>query len=212
MSNRLKLLRDRATRPRRTVPVQLDGEVREQVQAVENALDRLEGQQDNGKRLNSRANSERDKLLAELEHLHESAQETTLYVVVEGLPGRAYELLANQHPPRKGDDGKVLPSDVLGVNAETFRRPVIRACAIGHRETDDAAAPVLPFEPTTRDDDGNVVQLGTLDWLLGTDDEPGFATDRQIERLAVAAITVNRGDDAVPLRRPRSATGMSAEG
>lgn len=201
MSNRLKLLRERATRPRRTVPVLLDGEVREQIEAVEDALDRLDAAEQGQKRLNTRTNAaERAKLLAELEHLHESAIESTLFLVVEGLPGSAYEALTAQHPPRSDGEGKRLLSDLGGVNATTFRRPVIRACVVGHRERPETDAPVLPVDDET------------LDWLLGTDEAPGFATDRQIQLMAEAAIGVNRGDDAVPLPRRRSTTTPSDAG
>ena len=54
MSNRLKLIREKATRPRRTVPIVTDGEVREQIEAVEHELDRLEAASASGKRLNSK--------------------------------------------------------------------------------------------------------------------------------------------------------------
>ena len=206
MSNKLKLLRERATRPRRTVAVLLDGEVREQIEAVEDELDRLDPSAKPDRRLNSKSDTARRKELeAELVRLREAAQDATLILVVEALPKTAFRALLAQHPPRKGEDGKVLPVDtVLGANVETLALPLARASVVGYRETDDAASPVLPVDPET------------LTWLFGStavgplasDIEP-FCTERQIGRIGAAAVTLNIGDDAVPLPRRRSATQTS---
>ena len=204
MSNRLKLLREKATRPRRTVPVLLDGAVRGQIEAVECILDRLDRVEIVDRRLSTPSvEAEREKLLAELDDLREQALTMTLFLVVEGLPMTAYEALAKKHKPRMGDDGRPIPTDRIGVNFEEFARPIIRACVVGYQETPDADAPVLPLDAELRE---------TLDFLLGTDDEAGFATSKQVEHLATIAINVNRGDDAVPLPRPRSTKRKSAAG
>ena len=199
MSNRLKLIREKATRPRRTVPIVTDGEVREQIEAVEHELDRLEAASANGKRLNSKsaASPQAVKLTAELDQLYASRDESTIWLVLEAMQRPVYLALVAQHPPRTGEDGKVLPADVLGINSDTFGLPLIRASIVGHREGEDG-----DVQPIDRE---------TVDWLLGTDDAPGFATDKQIETLFGTAFLLNRGDDAAPLRRRRSPTETSAD-
>jgi len=201
VSDRLAHMRANATRKRQTVAVLLDGEVVGQIEAVEDELDRLDEPTKGDRRLSTKSNAgRRQELVDELEKLLEAAADMTLHLVFEGKPGTEYQTLVGQHKPRKGDDGKIIPADFGGVNAETFSRPVIMMCAIGYRERPEADAPVLPLDAVT------------LPWLLGTDDEPGFATDRQIQVMAQAAIDVNRKDDAVPLPRRRSATGTSDAG
>lgn len=218
MSNRLKLLRDQAVRPRRTVPVLLDGVVREQIEAVEDELDRLDvAPAVKDRRMSTKSESvQRDKLVAELDGLYESAAKSTLYVVLEAMQRTPYRALVAQHPPRIVD-GKTHPSDLIGANTDTLPVPLIRACIIGHKATDDAAdTEVLPL-PQSHDTEVSI------DWLLGhislTDPDSGefevtdpFLSDRQIEKLWQAAFAVNRGDDAVPLRRKRSGTTASDAG
>lgn len=195
MSNKLKLLREKAIRPRRTVPVLLDGEVRAQIEAVEDELDRLDGPPVAAdRRLSTRSQPPADRvaeLTAEVERLRAAAVEQTLFVVVEGMPGTPYRALIAQHPPRKGEDGKTLPSDLAGVNDDTFRRPLLEACIIGQRDKPDADAPMEPLDPDS------------VQWLLD------WVTDRQMDQLFAAALAVCRGDDAVPLSRRRSTTPAS---
>jgi hypothetical protein len=200
VTDHLARIRAHATRKRQTVEVLCDGEVVAQIEAVEDELDRLdEAPATTDRRLSTKPNETRRKeLLAERDRLIAEAVSMTLYLVFEGLPGTAYQTLTAQHPPRRGDDGKTVPADIGGVNSETFARPAVYACVIGHRERPEADAPVLPLDAET------------LPWLLGTDEEPGFATDRQIQLMAQAAIDVNRKSDAVPKPRPRSVTGKSA--
>lgn len=201
MSNRLRLLRERAVRPRRTVPIQLDGVVREQIEAVEEELDRLDrSPQANDRRLSSKsADARRKELESELERLYAAAEETTLYVVMEALQRTTYRALCDAHPPRNGSDGKPLPEDHQGVNAETFPPALVKASIVGYKETPDAAdTDVKPF-PEEGGDDGI-----TVDWLME------WMTDYQVAKLAAVCVTLNRGDDLVPTRRRRSGTASSA--
>jgi hypothetical protein len=195
VSNKLKLLKEKATRPRRTVAVLLDGEVRGQIEAVEDELDRLDAQGDsNDKRLASKSNkAQRDALLADLDALRASAAEAIVYLVLEAMPRSPYLALIAKYPPRKDADGKVLPEDALGANTDEWWPALIRGCVIGERKGPNADDPIEPLEP------------GLLDWLL---DE--HATDRQVEVLARSAMALCRGDDAVPLPRRRSQTEASA--
>ncbi len=224
MSNRLKLLRDKAVRPRRTVPVLLDGEVREQIEAVHDTLDRIESAKGGHRSLASKSpEAQRRKLEAELEHLYESATDSTLYLVLEAMQRTPYRALVAEHPPRVDGDGKMRVVDRLagGVNADTFVLPLIRACVIGYRERPEADAEILPLDPSRWN--GDEFEPGMVDFLLGYKvthpDRPelvaerdGFATPWQIHQLGQAATDLCVGDDAVPLPRRQSETSTSDAG
>lgn len=220
MSNRLKL---RATAERRseTVDIQLDGQVRKQIEAVEDALDHIDrASASNDRRLGSKGDdAERDQLVAELDALYESAEQSTFYVTLQALQRTPYRALVDAYPPRRGEDGKVLQADLFGANMEAFQIPLIRACMVGYKDSGDVAdTDVKPFPPDLVDGKPNTEDV-TVGWLLGlTYKDPNtgedvtvepFLTDRQVEKLFNVAIVLNRGDDAVPLRRRRSATPMS---
>jgi hypothetical protein len=187
-----------ASRPRRTVPILLDGDVREQVDTLTDELTQLlraAATPPKDKRLASRPDKARvDQIEAELEQLYERAEARTLHVVVEGLSGTAWRALVAQHPPRKGEDGKPIPEDAWGVNEETFQLPAIRACVIGHRPDPDSET-VKPLA------------AATLDWLLTE-----FGTETQIGDLYAAVVVVCRRDERLPLRLPRSTTPTSGRG
>lgn len=172
MTTDLKSLRDRASRPRRTVPLVLDGTLSERIEAVRATM----RQPDNDRRLSSRPAGPNPAL----EELYAQAADATVHVVLEGMPGTEWRALIAEHPPRLGEDGKPIEDDRLGVNDETFRRPAIRACVIGHKP-DPSSSEVEPL------DDEYLI------WLLD------FITDRQTDRLFTAAFEVNRTADAVPL-------------
>ena len=193
MSNKLKLVREKATRPRRTVPILTDGEVLEKIEALEHEIGRLDAQRVDDTRLASKPPAA--KATEELQRLYESAEDSTLYFVLEGLQNSVYLALVAQHPPRTVD-GKPIPADaVTGVNSDTFGLALVRACLVGYRETEDSET--LPVDPDDRD------------WLLGTGDEPGFATNWQLEVMLEVAWALNRKGDAAPLRRRPSPTGTS---
>lgn len=219
MSDRLKRLRQQAVRPRRTVPILLDGSLREQIEAVEDALDRLDqAPAKTDRRMSSKSNeAERASLLADLARLRTEAEDSTLFLVLEGMQRTAFRALLAQHPPRLGEDGKPLPQDrLLGANLETLAPVLARACAVGYREKPTADAPVLKFPP-----DGTPDEI-TLGWLFGHNvpaigDDPGrvvepWCTERQIDQASSVAIALCAGDDAVPLPRPRSTTPESVAG
>jgi hypothetical protein len=174
----LKALRARATRPRRTVPVLLDGEVREQIEAVEDALDRLEDAPVKDRRLGGK--SQEKALREDLARLRAGAEESTLYVVLEGMQRTAYRALIAAHPA----EGKAF-------DPETFTPALVKACIVGYRERPDADAPVLTDWPSA----------DYVAWLVDEHVSPG-----QLDKLSLAAMELCRGDDAVPLPRKRSAT------
>jgi hypothetical protein len=197
VSDRLKLIREKATRPRRTVPLITNGELREQIEAVEDALARLDDAPPKDRRLSSKPDtSQRDGLLADLDALRAAAEESTLYLVLEGLSDTAWLALKKLHPPLPLLDEKPKVGDSYSVtarfNVDTIRQPLVKACLRGYRERPDADAEVLPLDAET------------VAWLFG------FANSKQMSQLTDAAYQLCAEDDAVPL--PRSATGRSASG
>lgn len=195
MSNRLKLLREGRNRRQHTVAIQLDGEVREQIEAVEDELDRLASGMEADKRLNTKSNTTRiAELEADLASLQSSAEDSTLYVVLQGMQATPYRALLAAHRPRKLEDGKVDPMDAIGFNTETMPPLLVKACIVGYRERPDADAEILPFPPED------------VDRLIES------ATEGQLDKLAAACIRLTAGDDAVPLRRRRSPTSRPAAG
>lgn len=178
--HRLQQLRARATRPRRTVPVLLDGELREQIEAAEDALDRLDDLPVKDKRLATKSTGA--KLREDLATLRASAEESTLYVVLEGMQRTAYRALfaANQATATDG---------TTKLDRETFTPALVKACVVGYRERPDADAPVL----TDWSSDDYVA------WLV---DE--FVSPGQLDKLSTAAFELCTGDDAVPLPHTRS--------
>lgn len=177
----LARLQASATRPRRTVPLVLDGDLRGRVEVLEAKLEAERPASPSDRRLGSRSASAPDlALVAELAELHERAEAATLHVVVEGLPGTPWRALLAAHPPRTDEAGKILPDDDFGANESTIREPLVRATIIGHRP-DPAVDDVAPFDDAF------------VDWLIG------FVTDKQMDKLVAAGIATSRGDDAVPL-------------
>ena len=170
--------RERARRRRQTVDIQLDGEVREQIEAVEGELDRLAGLPVKDRRLGGK--TQEKALYEDLVRLRESAEDTTLYLVLEGMQRTAYRALIAAHPA----EGKAF-------DPETLTPALVKACIVGYRERNDAALPVLTEWPFA----------GYVAWLVDEHVSPG-----QLDKLSLAAMELCRGDDAVPLPRKRSAT------
>jgi len=195
----LDAIRDRATRPRRTVPIVLDGDLSQAIAELLDERDRLEAaaqKPPGGKRLGSRlASPVRVNLIdSELDVLYGQAAESTLQVVIEGLAGTDYDALRAQYPAR--DDHPI--DKMWRFNIDAAGEALIRACAIGYRDGDGET--IHPWTPPVLDEQGAVVTPGQLDWLLG------FVTDWQRDVLRLSALNCCRGDDAVPLRQPRSET------
>lgn len=177
-------LQSAATRPRRTVPIVLDGDLRA---AVEELILELENtpKDETDRRLGS-GPSRYDELVAEIDTLSEEAADKTLQVVVEGLSGTEYAAFKSQHKSREGNRADSL----WGHNTETGRTPLIHLTAIGFRGDDEAVNPWAE---------------GQLDWLID------WCTDNQLDRLYLAALACCAGDDAVPLR-PQPSTTQTSDG
>jgi hypothetical protein len=202
----LAAIQSRATRPRHTVAIVLDGDLREQIERAEAALETAQKAPDPAdRRLSSRSVSkEAVALQSRLDDLHQQAAGVTLHVVLEGLPRTPYRELVAAHPARRdpADPSKLHEDDGLGVHMETFPPVLVRSCVIGHKPDPEDGDTVEP------------IPQETLDWLFGVPADPAtgvearpeFVTDRQMQHLWVAAFDVNRGNDAIPLPRPRSTT------
>lgn len=115
------------------------------------------------------ATSNLDEQVADVKARMEAA---TVVLRLRALGRLQWKALKDEHPPRKGDDGKTIPEDVfVGVNRQSFFNALVRATI---------AAPVLDAE--------------TLDLLL---DEK--LTDGQWEDLCTIAWNMNEDKVSVPL-------------
>lgn len=187
-------LQARASRPRRTVPVVLDGDLAQRIEALLDEIEELSAPTDGGdKRLGTKAKAPTPRLAeakSELDALYQQAEGSTLFIVLEGLQGTVWRAMIPQYKVPKDDETRS-PWGPEGVDRIAMEEPLIRACVIGHRATHDADE-ILPLPAET------------LDWLLD------FATTSQKETLFLAGWVCSRADDAVPLRRTRSQTPSSA--
>lgn len=174
----------RATRPRRTVPIVLDGDMRQRIEELAFELEALDAEQEQSdRRLASKRKAPPARIAeieAELDQLATEAEAVTVHLVIEGLPGTPFAALKAEYPPRDGNQGDT----VWALNLSAAREPLIRATLVGQRHGED----VTPLDE------------GFADWLIG------WATDWQMDKIMLAGLVTSRGDDAVPLRRPRSAT------
>lgn len=156
--------------PERTVMICLRGDLaaehehaeRELEQAAKTAADSLAG-------------SGVGQIVERIEALEAEMREHSYEFRLRALKRPDWRALVDQHPPRKDDDGLVVPTDRIGVNAETFYDAILRACLVD---------PEL--------DDGEFAQL--LDSV----------TDRQYDELTDVAWGLNRRDVDVPFSRAAS--------
>lgn len=139
----LAALRSSATRPRRTVPIVLAGNLQQEIEELDVEIDKAEAAPASDRRLTSRSQEAIiAPLLARRAELVAEAESMTLQVTIEGLPGTDYRALLAAHPPRTVD-GKPDPRDALGANEETVRAPLVRSCIVDL--DDDTAQWLLGF-------------------------------------------------------------------
>jgi hypothetical protein len=105
---------------------------------------------------------------AELEEriaaLLEQIQANTVTLVFKALPRPQFGAMRDEHPPRRNADGVIdIPADArLGVNADDFFEPLIRASLVSP-ELDDETMTLLVEERLT---DGQWDDLSTRVWNL----------------------------------------------
>lgn len=113
----------------------------------------------------------------QIEQLRERMQAATKTFRLRALPRKKYRGMVAAHPPRRDEDGKLHELDAMvAVNLETFLDPLVRACLVEPKLTEQQ-----------------------MDRLL---DE--VLSDRQFDELANAAWALNRHDVAVPTSRAAS--------
>jgi hypothetical protein len=118
-----------------------------------------------------------------MEALREQMAEHQIIVTLCALSRLAYRQLLAAHPPRRNEEGEILPEDMRGFNGDTFYPAIIKACWSG---------PVLDDETRNH----------LLDEVL---------TDRQFDEIAISAVNVNRGAVDIPFSRAASTILRSSE-
>lgn len=188
----IKALVRSSKRAERTVPICLRGDLVAQFEELDRQLAaevaKVEALDD--RRLNSAPKVAPGQQIAEaMAALREQMSESTIAFRLRALPPARWAALRTEHPPRKGEDGKVLDSDVIGVNADTFFEPLIRE-SIYYPVIDDETWEVLMgrAQPTEEDPDA---------------DQRGLS-DGQLDSLGGAAWLLNRGAVDIPFSRAAS--------
>lgn len=160
-------MRQRARLPERSVDICLRGDLVAQHEQLEDDLRQAQRGPDADDGIEG---GPALRIAEKLRALEQEMREETYPFLVRALSKPKYRALKAQHPPRKGDDGDVVPEDVaFDVNIETWQEPLLRACLV---------------DPALSDDD----------WAQTVE----LLSDRQYEQLVSAAIRVNRGEVDVP--------------
>lgn len=128
-----------AERTQDSMIVYLPGPLRAQWKTVKEAYDRKKATTTATEMLVPEP--ELKRLAAQLAEFEEQMAEKAITVTVQALrrvrtprtpkDELTWKELCEQHPPRKGKDGKPLPEDATGVNMETLPEELIRASIIG---------------------------------------------------------------------------------
>lgn len=142
--------------PERTVEICLRGDLAADHEALERDLERAENTG-----ADSLAGSGATALAERIEALEAEMREHTYTFRLRALPRPQWRALVAEHPPRKADDGSVVDSDRIGVNADTFYEAIIRACLIDPELTDEEWASLA--EALT---DRQYEDLADLAWAL----------------------------------------------
>lgn len=161
----------RAKRPERTVELFLGDERVAEYEELERQRGRAAGQADDS--LDGGPVAAIDD---RLERLREEMADSLMVVRLRGLGRLEYAKLLGEHPPRRGEDGEVIPADRLGYNQETYWPALVRASWV---------------EPA--------LEPADLDYLL---DE--LMTVGQFDQVSQVALLVNRGRVDVPFLRAAS--------
>jgi hypothetical protein len=194
-----------AQRAKKSVAICLRLDLVAEFEALERQLDEATrhpagGDVDDTRLNQARTTSAAGRDVAErMRALQDEMRAATVTFWLRALPPRQWQALEAAHPPRKGDDGKVLDRDsLMGVNVDTFFRAVV---------------PPSVYEPA----------LDPFDWalLLGevcsscgvAEGQPhtdacegpsGGLSQRQYDELASAAWLLNRVQVDIPFSRVAS--------
>jgi hypothetical protein len=164
--------------PEATVLICLRGDLAADHETAERELEQAEK-----RGADSLAGSGVGELVDRIEALEADMREHTYEFRLRALPRPQWRQLCTEHPPRKAEDGSVVDTDRIGVNAETFYDAIIRACLIDPELTDQE------FEQLV-----------------------GALTDRQFDELADAAWGLNRREVDVPFSHAASRMKRASSG
>lgn len=165
-----KAMLDEAKLPEATVMICLRGDLAADHERAERELEQAE-QAGADSLAGSGAGELADRILA----LEDEMREHTYEFRLRALPRAQWRALCAAHPPRKAEDGSVVDTDRIGVNAETFYDAIIRACLVDP-ELDDA------------------------DWNQLVE----ALTDRQYDEISDAAWALNRREVDIPFSHAAS--------
>jgi hypothetical protein len=115
--------------PERTVPLCLRGDLQAEYEDLERqlALEQAKPEHDS-----LAGNPRAVEIEEQLEALREQMQEATVTLRVRALSNRAWYALAEQHPPREGNDIDAL----YGCNFETLAPELVRRCLVPKLDND----------------------------------------------------------------------------
>jgi hypothetical protein len=178
----------KASRPERTVPVCLNGQLVAEFEAAERrlqeairrpAVDSLD------------AGGETRELAEQVEALREQMLDGVVEFRLRAMPRKRWRAFISEHPPREDDDGVVDARDRnIGVNVDTFYPALIRTSTVEPELDDEDWLELLGGERKLPD--GQVEEV------------EGVLTSRQFDELAGAAWDLNRDTVDVPFSRAAS--------
>ncbi len=117
---------DAAQPAQRSIALCLRGDL---VSAYEELERRLEDADAADSRDSLAAGGPQAAIVAEMDALREQMKASTITVVMRAMSRKAFRKLADQHPPKRDEEGKPDPDDArAGFNTDTFHEPLIRAC------------------------------------------------------------------------------------
>lgn len=181
----------KSRRPERTVPICLRGDLVAEFEELDAKLAALTTDRPADSRLNSGPVAEAKRIALAMADLQEQMRASTVTFRLRALkPSRWAELRA-EHPPRQGEDGKVLDEDTMGINSATFFEPLIRESVV---------SPVLD------DDDWKILLNSDEDGAGQAAEDEGARglSDQQLDLLGGAAWSVNRRGVDIPFSRAAS--------
>jgi hypothetical protein len=159
--------------PERVVPVCMRPDLQAEWERLDRELGKARSQS-----LDSIEGGATLRALAEqLRALEAEMAYSTVEFRLRAMPRPAWKAFLLAHPPRKGEDGKVLERDAyVGVDVDAFFPALVRRCTISPQLSDEL-------------------------WQLLLDEK---LTDRQFDDLSNAAWALNRGEVDVPFSRAAS--------
>ena len=178
-------------RPERTVPICLRGDLVAEFEELDRQLADEAAKADavTDRRLNSNPLAGAQRIAEAMAALREQMAAATVPFRLRALSPKRWAELRIEHPPRKGEDGKTIAEDAIGVNAETFFEPLIRE-SIVHPVLSDTVWEMLMSRAEPTEDDPDADKRG----LSGG----------QLDSLGGAAWVLNRREVDIPFSRAAS--------